>query len=150
MPAQRLLPVPLVIALLVAAPLLGFALHHFFPKDRDGDRDRVFVTLISSGPLLVLPASDDPQLAEAVRELRYAKGIELLRLHRTADTPTRSRIREHLRQAVEKGWFSAADKPLFEHGRHCLQAEPDGSLEHCLHRAGVAVPEWLRDTAHTS
>lgn len=97
----------------------------------------------------VLPASDDPQLAEAVRQLRLAQGKKLLRLHRTADTPMRSRIREHLRQAVEKGWFSAADKPLFEHGRTCLQVEPDGSLEHCLHRAGVAVPERLRDTGNT-
>jgi hypothetical protein len=44
----------------------------------------------------VLPASDDPRLAEAVRQLRLAQGKKLLRLHRNADTHERVRIRQQL------------------------------------------------------
>ena len=76
------------------------------------------------------------------------KAIKLLRLHRNADNHERVRIGQPLQQAVDKGWFSAAEKKLFEYARPCLDAEPDGSLEHCLHRAGVAMPERLRDAGN--
>lgn len=108
--------------------------------DRSAGPDLVDSTLADMRPLLALPASDDPTLGQVLARQRESSSQKLLLLYAQANPAQQEQIRQLLAQALARGWFDADGQRLVQHSLHCMQAQPDTPLQHCLRQASLPAP----------
>jgi hypothetical protein len=137
LPLRTLVSTAAVTALLAGGAGVSIGLRW---SDRSAAPDLVDSTLADMRPLLALPASNDPALGPTLARQRESSSQKLLLLYAQANPAQQAQIRQLLAQALASGWFDADGQPLVQHSLHCMQAQPDTPLQHCLRQAALPTP----------